>query len=104
MRNLINVYAVCKIIKQQDWLRLDGLQRTLPGATILCGDFNARGELWGSSVTNPQGVALEDALDEFYLTCINDGIRTRMATRAGDSDSVIDLTITTLQIASSCKF
>ena len=58
----------------------------------------------GSSVTNPQGVALEDALDECYLTCINDGIRKRMSTRHGDSDSVIDLTITTLQIASSCKF
>ena len=104
VRNVVNVYAVCKTMKQQDWMRLDDLQRTLPGETILCGDFNARGELWGNSVTNPQGMALEDALDECNLTCINDGIRTRMATRDGDSDSVIDLTITTLQIASSCKF
>ena len=104
VRNLVNVYAVCKSMKQQDWMRLDDLQKTLPGETVLCGDFNARGELWGNSVTNPQGVALEDALDECYLTCINDGSKTRMATRDGDSDSVIDLALTTLQIASSCKF
>ena len=104
VRNIVNVYAFNRSMKEQDWLILDDLQNTLPGETVLCGDFNARGELWGNSVTNPQGKALEDALDKCYLTCINDGSITRMATRPGDSDSVIDLTLTTLQIASSCNF
>ena len=104
VRNIVNVYACNRSMKEQDWLILDDLQNTLPGETVLCGDFNARGELWGNSVTNPQGEALEDALDKCYLTCINDGSITRMATRPGDSDSVIDLTLTTLQIASSCNF
>ena len=56
-------------MKEQDWMIIDDLQNTLSGATMLCGDFNARGELWGNTVTNPQGEALEDALDRCYLTC-----------------------------------
>ena len=76
----------------------------LPGATLICGDFNARGELWGNSITNPQGVALEDALDKCHLTCINDGSITRQASRPGDSDSIIDLALTTLQLAERCRF
>ena len=91
-------------MKEQDWIILDDLQKSLPGETVLCGDFNARGELWGNNVTNPQGEALEDALDKCYLACINDGSITRMATRPGDSDGIIDLALTSLQMASSCKF
>ena len=55
-------------------------------------------------MTNPQGEALEDALDRCSLTCINDGSTTRTATRPGDSDSVIDLAISTLRIAQYCKW
>ena len=104
VRNIVNVYACNRTMKEQDWIILDDLQKSLPGETVLCGDFNARGELWGNSVTNPQGEALEDALDKCYLACINDGSITRMATRPGDSDGIIDLALTSLQIASSCKF
>ena len=71
---------------------------------MLCGDFNARGELWGNTVTNPQGESLEDALNRSDLTCINDGSITRIATRPGDSDSIIDLAITTLLIYNRCTF
>ena len=63
-----------------------------------------KGELWGNVITNPQGEALEDALDKCYLTCINDRSITRRATRPGDSDSVIDLALTTLQLAGQCSF
>ena len=104
VRNVVNIYACNQSMKEQDWLVLDELQRTLPGETLLCGDFNARGELWGNTVTNPQGESLEDALDRSDLTCINDGSITRTATRPGDSDSIIDLAITTLQIANRCTF
>jgi len=47
VRNVVNVYACCGTMKEQDWRVLDNLQSTLPGETILCGDFNARGALWG---------------------------------------------------------
>ena len=104
VRNVINVYAVNKTMKVEDWMVLDKIQSTLPGESVLCGDFNARGSLWGNVITNPQGEALEDALDQCNLTCINDGSMTRQATRDGDSDSAIDLAITTLGIAMHCKW
>ena len=62
------------------------------------------GALWGNNTTNPQGEALKDALDKCNLTCINDGSITRTATRPGVSDSVIDLALTTLQLAQYCHF
>ena len=61
-----------------------------------------RGEL--NNVTNPMGDSREDALDRSDLTCINEGSITRTATRPGDTDSVIDLAITTLHIANHCNF
>ena len=104
IRNVVNVYACNASMREDDWMVLDQLQTTLAGETLLCGDFNARGALWGNSVLNPQGEALEDALDRCYLTCINTGTTTRAATRPGDSDSVIDLAITTLRLAQQCKW
>ena len=104
VRNVVNVYACCGTMKEPDWMILDSLQNTLPGETLLCGDFNARGALWGNVVTNQQGEALEDALDKCYLTCLNNGEITRIASRQGDTDSIIDLTLTTLRLAGQCSF
>ena len=104
VKNIINVYACNCSMKEADWMALDEMQKTLPGETIFCGDFNARGETWGNTVTNPQGEALEDALDRCDLMCINNGSMTRMAMRPGDSDSAIDLAITTLRTAAACKW
>ena len=91
-------------MKTEDWLVLDDMQSTLPGESIFCGDYNARGALWGNEITNPQGEALEDALDRCNLTCINNGSITREASRPGDSDSVIDLALTTLTVAADCRW
>ena len=66
---------------QDDWLVLDDIQQALPGKLLLCGDFNARGSEWGNSVTNPQGIALEDALDRCNLICLNNGCVTRVASK-----------------------
>ena len=73
IRNIVNVNACNRSMKMEDWLVLDDMQSTLPGESIFCGDFNARGSFWGNKVTNSQGEALEDALDRCYLTCINNG-------------------------------
>ena len=104
IRNIVNVYACNASMREEDWLILDKLQTALAGETLLCGDFNARGSLWGNSILNPQGEALEDALDRCNLTCINNGTTTRVATRPGDSDSVIDLALATLRLAQQCKW
>ena len=46
-------------------MMLDEMQRSLPGESIFCGDFNARGQLWRNTIINSQGEALEDALDQW---------------------------------------
>ena len=83
---------------------LDDMQRALPGETVFCGDFNSRGREWGNSVTNPQGIALEDALDQCDLSCLNTGSMTRLASRDGDSDGPIDLALVTLNTATMSKW
>ena len=104
VRNVVNVYACNRSMKQDNWMVLDDIQSVLPGEIIFCGDFNARGSLWGNTVINPQGEALEDALDRCSITCINNGSMTREASRPGDSDGAIDLAITSLNIATRCKW
>ena len=81
VRNIVNIYACNKSMKKDNWMVLDEMQRSLPGESIFCGDFNARGNLWGNMITNPQGEALEDALDHCDLVCINDGSMTRQSMR-----------------------
>ena len=72
---------------------MEDLRSSLPGTTVLCGDFNARGEQWGNRICNPQGNALEGALDQSNLIYANDGRITRIATKKGDTNSAIDLAL-----------
>jgi len=104
VRNIDNVYACNRSMKEQDWMILNDMQTTLPGATMLCGDSDARGKLWGNTNTNPQGETLEDLSDRCYLTCINDGKITRRASRQGDSDSIIDVAITHCLLLTDAPF
>ena len=53
-------------------MTLNNVEGSLSGETVFVGDFNARGESWGNTITNTQGEALEDALDHCNLTCVND--------------------------------
>ena len=102
VRYVINVYARCTTLtKQDDWLVLDDIQEAMPGRLLFCGDFNARGNEWGNTITNPQGIALEDALDSCNLVFLNDGSMTRLAQRNGESDSAIDLALVTPSLVPS---
>ena len=87
VQNVVNVYACNSTMDVDKWMQLDDMLQTLHGKTLLVGDFNARGAAWGNVTTNPQGLALETALDQSGLVCINDGRVTRMASRSGDTDS-----------------
>ena len=61
--HVVNVYACNATISEIHWSTLAELEESLSGTTLLCGDFNARGSEWGNTITNPQGTALENALD-----------------------------------------
>ena len=104
VRNIVNVYACNCTMKEADWMILNDIEGSLPGETVFVGDFNARGELWGNTITNTQGEALENALDHCNLMCVNDGRMTRMAMRPGDSDGAIDLAVTTLRTSIACRW
>ena len=56
VRNIVNIYASNQSLKEQNCLSLDDLKSTLPGDTLLCGDFNAIGELWGNTVTTGRAI------------------------------------------------
>ena len=44
------------------------IERALLGATLFCVYFNARGADWGNTVTNTQGIVLENALTAAVYT------------------------------------
>ena len=102
--NIVNIYACNRVVTEQEWEKLGDIERTLPGTTLICGDFNARGADWGNTVTNLQGTALENALDVCDIQCLNDGSMTRRAMRANDSDGAIDLAFASLQVADKCQW
>jgi ribonuclease HI len=104
VRNVINVYACNATMTEEHWNALGELEESLPGTTMFCGDFNARGREWGNVITNPQGTALEDALDKTSLVCLNSGSMTRFANQEGHSDSAIDLTLVSVTICDDCMW
>ena len=101
---VVNVYARNNALKAEDWAILEDIHQRLNGKTIFCGDFNARGYLWGNTVLNDQGTALEAALDSSDLLVANNGQMTRFATRPGDSNSAIDLSLISTSAAPLCQW
>lgn len=70
----------------------------LPKPFILCGDFNSRNTLWGSSYTDSRGKIVEKMLEEPSLILLNNGSPTRHNAANGNL-SAIDLSIASTSIA-----
>ena len=104
IRNVVNVYACNATMTVDQWSALAELEESLPGVTLLCGDFNARGSEWGNAITNPQGTALENALDQTTLACLNNGSMTRFANQEGHTDSAIDLSLVSVAALDDCTW
>ena len=68
---------------------------------IICGDFNAKNTLWGSSRNDAQGDRLVDVIGENY-TVLNNGKGTRL--NNDGSYSHLDLAIASNNIAASCNW
>ena len=45
LRNIVNIYACNKSMKEQNCLALDDLQIILLGKTLMCGKFSVRGKI-----------------------------------------------------------
>lgn len=93
--NIINYYNPCKKISREI---LDSIYVKENVKNILCGDFNAHNTLWESKRNDENGNIIEEFMDDYNLTCLNDGRGTRFDVGHG-AESAIDLTIVSDQIA-----
>ena len=55
-------------------------------------------------ILNPQGIALESALDKTNLACLNNGSMTRFASQEGHTDSVIDMALISVSAYDDCTW
>ena len=69
------------------------------GKVVWCCDFNAHSTLWGSERTDANGLIVEEFIEDKGLVCVNDGRGTRYDC-VQNKESVIDLTMTSNEIAS----
>ena len=100
---LVNVYACNASVDSNRWHNFSEL--FVHGKNvIICGDFNAKCKSWGNISSNAQGEELEIALETMDLVCINSGCATRLASRPGDEDSVIDLTLVSPPLFTVCRW
>src|ERR1043165_2452631 len=67
--------------------------------SILVGGFNAHNKLWGCSETNNRGIIIEEILTENNSVVLNTGQSTHIASNQSNSNSVIDLSISSQDIA-----
>ena len=74
-----------------------------PSKLIVLGDFNSHNTLWGSSVTNCNGRALEDFILENDLVLLYDGSGTRSDPHSGKL-SKLDITLASPQIGNKCDW
>jgi ribonuclease HI len=70
--------------------------------TIAVGDFNSHNKMWGSSLNNTNGRILEAIITENNLTVLNTGKATHIISNQSSTNSVIDLTITSPDLALNC--
>lgn len=76
-----------------DETRLDNLITSTDKPHIICGDFNAHNEIWGSSQTSLRGAKLADLLIRHGIEPLNDGSITFL--KSPKTTSCIDLSFVT---------
>lgn len=96
---IINYYNPCRQVEVK---QLEDIWKDLTGRIIWCGDFNAHSTLWGEK-DDVNGNVIEEFMEEKELVCLNDGSGTRIDVARG-TESVIDLTIVTKNIAGKCDW
>ena len=94
--NIGKEYTVCNIyISPNERItatKIVQLINQLPSPFIIVGDFNARSDLWGDSLTNSHGRVIQDVLSTTDICLLNDGSPTHFHIQT-NTESCIDLTI-----------
>ena len=91
---IINAYVPGNNVDKEDLAPICNNKRT-----ILVGDFNAHNKMWGCTETRPRGRLLEEIITENRMVVLNTGQATHIISNQSTSNSVIDLSICTQDIA-----
>src|SRR6218665_210318 len=96
---IINTYIAPdnKIVKT-DFEKFFPLKRAL-----ILGDLNAHSRSWGCTNANERGHILEEVISDRLLTVLNIGQPTRISSINSKTQSVIDLSIVTKELALNCQ-
>jgi len=80
---------------------LNDLMQQLPEPTLILGDVNSYNTLWGSDITDARGMIFENFLNSNNMVVLNSGAPTRVAL---NTETAIDVSITTPRVAASCHW
>lgn len=99
--------SICNIYhssQENDVQVFENILRDLPpdSTPLLCGDFNSHHEMWGGKKNDHKGLSLVSFIEENGLVALNDGNITYRS--SSGASSVLDLTITTPDIAAKCSW
>jgi hypothetical protein len=99
---LVKLYAPCDAMATASaWKDVLNPLLALGKRVIINGDFNTHSPLWLDTGSNTIGKALAEALSEIDGIMLNNDAPTRIADRATDTDSAIDLTFVSPDLATS---
>src|ERR1700733_12869295 len=71
--------------------------------TLIVGDFNGHNKVWGCTYTNERGKIIDEIITEKNLVILNTGQATYISPIKSDINSVIDLGLSTIDIALQMK-
>lgn len=83
--------------------RLSKILDRVTSPILLMGDFNGHSTSWGSVSSDSRGRTLEQFIDEYGLTLLNDGSQTRISPSSGES-SALDLSICSHNLGSQLSW
>ena len=97
---LVNIYVPPNALKNEaEWSGVLEPLLSLGERVIITGDYNARSQLWCDTDSNTNGKSLDEAYTNLDCIIMNDYGPTRVAERPGDTDSCIDLTLASPDLA-----
>ncbi|UYV66597.1 hypothetical protein LAZ67_4002252 [Cordylochernes scorpioides] len=84
-------------------LTIETLSEASSDITIIFGEFNAKGSIWGSPVQDNKSQQVEDMLTDLDLTPLNNGENTYLSKSTG-TESAIDITAINYNIAPTAQW
>lgn len=82
---------------------INKIVKTLGNRSIILGDLNGHGKMWGSQKTDSRGKIIEEILNENNLIILNENLPTHFSL-AHNTLSCIDLALATIDIAINFKW